>query len=246
MSRTLVWDIPTRLFHWLLVGGFVVTAVISLLLGEDSALFPYHAIIGLSLALMICLRIVWGIVGSRYARFRTFTFGPAAVIEYMKGVFSGGGKRHIGHNPGSAYAIFAMLALLLGLAVTGIMMGQGNESVEEIHEVLAYVMVGVVIAHILGVAVHTIRLRENIVASMIHGKKNAQLADGIGSSHSVAAVIFLVIAGAWSVGLVRNYDPTTQTTRLPVLGTAVQIGEAENEGGREHGGDNERHDDDDD
>lgn len=99
MNRVLIWDLPTRLFHWLLSGGFITAAVISLALGEDSPLFPYHAIIGLTIALMVCLRIIWGLAGTRYARFGTFIFGPAAVIEYMKGTLVGGGKRYIGHNP---------------------------------------------------------------------------------------------------------------------------------------------------
>lgn len=243
MNRVLIWDLPTRLFHWLLSAGFITAAVISLLLGEDSPLFPYHSIIGLTIALMVCLRVVWGIVGTRYARFGTFVFGPGAVIEYMKGTLVGGGKRSIGHNPGSAVAIFALLALVLAMAVTGVMMGRGNTSVKDLHEILAWVTVGVVVAHVLGVALHTIRHRENITASMIHGKKNAEPSDAIASPKPIIAVVFLVIAGAWAVGLVRNYIPATQTTTLPLVGTVLQLGENESgSGGKGNGG--EKNDDD--
>lgn len=234
--KNLVWDLPTRLFHWLFAAGFTVAAVIAFLLDDDSPLFPYHALIGLAIALMVSLRVVWGIIGSRYARFSSFAFGPAAVARYLTGALLGGAKRYSGHNPGSAYAIFAMLLLMVGLAATGIMMGRGNESVKELHEVLAYVMVGVVIAHVLGVVLHTVRHRENIVASMIHGKKDTDPADGIRSAHPVAAAVFLIIAGAWSFGLVRGFDPTTQTTKLPILGASLRIGEAEHEGGGKHSG----------
>jgi cytochrome b len=246
MNRTLIWDLPTRLFHWLLSSGFTAAAIISLALGEESPLFPYHAIIGLTIALMVVLRVIWGIVGTRYARFGSFIFGPGAVIEYMKGTLVGGGKRHIGHNPGSALAIFALLALVLALAVTGFMMGQGNEGVKEIHEILAWAAVGVVVVHVLGVALHTIRHRENITASMIHGKKNAEPSDSIKSAKPIVAVVFLVIAGAWAAGLVRNYDPATQTTTLPLFGTLLQLGENENEGGEGGGRDqqNQEHNDD--
>ncbi len=234
MNRVLIWDLPTRLFHWLLSGGFFAAAIISLALGEDSPLFPYHAIIGLTIALMVCLRIIWGIAGTRYAKFGSFIFGPAAVIEYTKGALTGRGKHYIGHNPGSALAIFALLALVLAMAVTGIMLGQGNEGVKEIHEILAWVTVGVVVAHVLGVALHTIRHRENITLSMIHGKKRAEPADAIASAKPIIAVIFLVIAGAWAFGLIRNYNPATQSTTLPLIGTVLQLGE--NEGGKEPGG----------
>jgi cytochrome b len=231
MTRVLVWDLPTRLFHLLLSSGFIAAAVIALWLGENSRLFPYHSIIGLTIALMICLRVVWGLVGTRYARFSSFVFGPRAVLEYMKGVLFGTGKRHIGHNPGSAYAIFVMLALVLALAATGILMGQGNKVAKELHEILAYIMVGVVIVHILGVVIHTLRRRENIIASMIHGQKDAEPGDAIRSSHPVVALVFLTIAGAWAFGLIRNFDPINQTTRLQFLGVTLQLGEAENEGG---------------
>lgn len=243
MPTTLIWDIPTRLFHWLLAAGFTVAAVIGFLVDDESPLFPYHAMIGLAIALMVCLRVVWGVVGSRHARFSSFAHGPAAVVRYLKAVLLGGGERHVGHNPGSAYAIFAMLLLILGLAATGIMLGRGVESVKEVHEVLAYVMLGIVAAHVLGVLLHTLRHRENIVASMFHGRKDADPSAGIPSSHPAAAAVFLIVAGAWSVGLVRNFDPATQTTKLPVLGASLQIGEAEHSRGE--GAARERHDDDD-
>lgn len=244
MNRVLIWDLPTRLFHWLLSGGFFAAAVISLALGDDSPFFPYHSIIGLTIALMVCLRIIWGVVGTRYAKFGTFIFGPGAVIEYMKGTLVGGGKRYIGHNPGSALAIFALLALVLAMAVTGIMMGQGNKGVKEIHEILAWVTVGVVVVHVLGVAFHTIRHRENITVSMIHGKKLAEPSDAIASARPIIAVIFLAIAGAWAGALLRNYNPATQTTTLPLIGTVLQLGE--NEGGKESGGTRSKKADDDD
>lgn len=241
MNRVLIWDLPTRLFHWLLSGGFVAAALIALVLGEDGPLFPYHAMIGLTIALMVCLRVIWGVVGTRYAKFGSFAFGPAAVIEYMKGTLVGGGKRYIGHNPGSAVAILALLALVLAMAVTGILMGQGNESVEDLHEILAWVTVGVAVVHVLGVALHTIRHRENITASMIHGEKSAERADAIGSAKPIAAVLFLLIAAAWAGALVRNYNPTTQTTTLPLLGSVLQLGE---EGGESEAGEEGEDDDD--
>jgi len=247
MNPVLIWDLPTRLFHWLLSAGFIAAAVIALAMGEHSPLFPYHAIIGLTIALMVALRIGWGIVGTRYARFGSFIFGPGAVVEYMKGAMIGGGKRHIGHNPGSAVAIFALLGLVLALGVTGFMMGQGNEVIKEVHEILAWTTVGVVVVHVLGVAFHTIRHRENITASMIHGRKRAEPSDGIASAQPIVAVLFLAIAGGWAFGLVRNYSPATQTTTLPLIGTSLQLGENENEGGEGGGREQrQRHDDDDD
>lgn len=233
MPRTLVWDVPTRLFHWLLATGFGGAASISMLLDDDGPLFPYHAMIGLTLSLMVGMRVIWGLVGTRYARFGSFAFGPRAVLAYIKSTLLGGGARHIGHNPGSAYAIFAMLLLLAALGVTGFMLGRGNEGVKEIHELCANVMLGVVGIHILGVALHTMRHRENITASMIHGKKAAEPADAIPSARPIFGVVFLAITAAWALGILWNYDPSTRSTTLPLIGAALQLGEAEHEG-RDH------------
>ena len=239
MNKQLVWDAPTRLFHWLFAAGFAVSAIIALGLDDDGPVFPYHAIIGLVLTMLVVLRIVWGFVGSTHARFSNFAFKPAAVPRYLKGALLGGAGRYVGHNPGSAYATFAMLALMIGLAVTGIIMGMGNEGVKEFHEVLAYLMVGVVTAHVLGVVLHVIRHRENIVAGMIHGRKTGEPGDAIRTSHPIIAGAMLVIVVAWSVGLVRNFDRATRTTSLPILGATLQLGEAE------HATEHEGHDDDD-
>lgn len=232
-SRILVWDLATRLFHWTLAGGFIAAATISLVLGDDSPLFPYHAIVGLTLVLMVGLRVAWGVVGTRYARFGSFAFGPSAIIEYSRGVLTGKGMRHIGHNPGSSLAIFLMLAIILGLGATGFMLGTGNESVKEIHELLSYSMLGVVAVHILGVIIHSVRHRENITASMVHGRKSGDPSASIKSAQPIAGVAFLLIVGAWAFGLVRAYDPATMTTRLPLLGTTLTLGENESEEGEE-------------
>jgi len=241
LPRTLIWDLPTRLFHIVLAVGFGGATIIALALGDDSALFPYHAMLGLTIGVAVVLRIIWGVVGSRYARFGSFMFGPAAVAEYMRGVLTRKGKMYLGHNPGSAYGIFAMLALVLGLAVTGIMLGQGNESVEDLHEILAYVMLAVVGAHVLGVAIHIVSHRENIIASMIHGRKDAEGSNGmsshgITSTHRVAAALFLLVIGWFLGALIANFDRTTSTTTLPILGTQLRLSEAEGEEGENRGG----------
>ncbi len=227
MKRVLIWDLPTRLFHGLFAIGFSIAALLALGFGEESRFFPYHAIIGLTLALMVIIRVLWGLIGSRYARFRSFLFKPADVAVYLSGVLTGRGGRHAGHNPGSAYAILAMLVVMLGLAITGIMMGTGNESVEEVHELLAYAMLALVGAHILGVIVHTVRYQDNITASMIHGRKTVDEQSGIRSARPVVAAVFLFICVGWIGALIRSYDPGTQSTWLPLVGMRLTLGEAE-------------------
>lgn len=239
MQRILVWDIPTRLFHWLLAGAFVGAFGIATLLGDDSGLFPVHMLLGGVMAFMVVLRVIWGFVGSRWARFATFAFGPAAVARYLKDSTGGETRRYAGHNPGASWAIFAMLALSLGLAATGLLMSTGGELVEELHEILAWSMVAVVGVHLAGIAVHTLRHRENIAASIVTGRKLGAPTDAIQGAHALVGVVFLGLTGAWGYGLVRNYDAATNQVRLPVTGQVISLGEGE-------GGEEEEGEDDDD
>ncbi|HRX84899.1 MAG TPA: cytochrome b/b6 domain-containing protein [Phycisphaerae bacterium] len=234
MERTLVFDLPVRLFHWLFAAGFLAAATIAIALGEHHWLFPYHALIGLVLVLMAAWRVVWGLAGSRYARFRALAFRPRAVIDYLHAELSGAGQEHVGHNPASAYAIFAFLILVFGLGTTGVMMGLGYDAVEEVHETLAWTMLAVVGIHLAGVIHYTVRHKRNIALSMVHGRKAADAQSGIASARPVAAVIFLVLVAAWAGGLVRGFNPTGPTIHVPIVGTALTIGENEHHDQPDH------------
>ena len=235
MSTTLIYDLPVRLFHWLLAAGFAAAATIALALGEHHRLFPYHAVIGLLLAVLVVLRLVWAVVGTRHARLNSLRHPPAALLSYLAAALIGRGQRYAGHNPASAYATLAMLALVLGLAATGVMMGRGNEAVKDAHEIMAYAFIAVAAVHICGVALHTARHKEAISLSMIHGRKDADPAAGIHSARPGAALALLAVTAATGAALLNAYDRGKQTLRLPAVGT-LQIGDAEDGPGAEPGG----------
>lgn len=230
MSRTLIFDLPVRVFHWLLAAGFTAAAVIALALGEHSRLFPYHAIIGLVLAALVLLRILWAFTGTRYARAGSLLHSPAALLRYLLAALTGRGERHAGHNPASAYAALAMFALILGLAVTGVMMARGNEAVEGAHEIMVYAFIAVSVAHLLGVALHTVRHKEAISLSMVHGRKDADPSAAIPSARPLAALALVLLTALWAGALFRAYDPASQRLTVPGLKTALQIGDAEDHG----------------
>jgi cytochrome b len=229
LPMRLIWDLPIRLFHWVFAAGFLVAAAIALLGGEDGPYFPYHAIIGLVLLFAICWRVIWGLVGSRYARFDAFPLAPRSLAGYLKDVVTGRGQPHVGLNPASAYVTLAMLALVTGLGVTGVMMGQGNEGVKDVHELLAYAMLAVVGAHLTGIVLHTIRHRENIALSMVHGRRNGPSDAAISSSHAPAALVFLLLTGTWAAALVASLNLQAGSITIPVLGTTLRVGETEHE-----------------
>ena len=231
MQRVLVWDIPTRLFHGLLTAGILCAFAIAQFAGESSSLFPFHSMLGVVVGAMLIFRIAWGFIGTRYARFRSFLFTPAAVIEYLKGVLTAQGGRYVGHNPGSSYAIFLMLGLSLLVVTSGLLLSGENEAAEEIHSITAYALIGVVAIHILGVILHTIRHRENIVLSMVTGRKDAQAGEEILSSAPLTGGMLALVAALLFAGLYRNFDPVSRQTTLPLIGTTIQLGEGESENG---------------
>lgn len=223
----LVWDLPIRLFHWIFAGGFLVAAAIALLGGEDSPYLPYHAIIGLVLLLVVCWRILWGLVGSRYARFDSFPLTPGSLASYLKDALTGRGQRHVGLNPASAYITLIMLGLVIGLGVTGVMMGQGNEGIKNLHELFAYAMLVAIAAHLTGILMHTIRHRENIALTMVHGRKDVAPEAATPSLHAPAALLFLLITAVWAAALVSLSNIQAGSINVPVLGTTLRVGEAE-------------------
>jgi cytochrome b len=227
MSKVLIWDAPTRMFHWLLAAGFFACFGIAQFAGEHSAWFPMHMILGLALGLVALLRVVWGLVGSRYARLSSLLYTPSELAAYLKGALTATSPRYAGHNPGSAYATIAILALILVVVATGLLMSQGIEAAKELHEVATYALTAIVGIHIVGVAWHSWRRHENLTAAMVTGRKEASPADSIASPRPFAAVLFAVLIVVMTGGLLRNYDRNLGQTRVPFLGTAIPLGEVE-------------------
>ncbi len=224
MKRILIWDLPVRLFHWIFALAFIAAFAIALSVDDDAGLFPVHMLLGGIMTFMVLLRVVWGFTGTRWARFETFIMKPGEILVYLVGAITGKAKRYAGHNPGSSLAAYLMFAILVGLAITGIMMGNGaGGSVEELHELLAWSMAIVVIAHLLGLLIHTVRHRENISRSMIDGRKIAEPADAIASARPVIALVFLALTALWTIGLINGFDSESGKLEMPVVGTVLEL-----------------------
>ena len=164
-----VWDILVRLFHWSLVASFAI----AWLSAEDGR--DLHEWAGYAAASLVAFRLVWGIVGTHYARFRQFVRGPRTVVAYLRDLVTGREARYLGHNPAGGAMILALLAVMAALCFTGWLYTTdtywGEELVEETHEVLANVLLALVGLHVLGVLVAGYRHHENLVRAMITGRK---------------------------------------------------------------------------
>lgn len=228
MSRQLVYDLPTRLFHWLFAGLFLTAFIIAKTIDDDSSWFNYHSLAGLTLGFLVLLRILWGIFGTQHARFSGFALDPRDLLAYFKGILSGEKKRWAGHNPASSWASITMFALALGLALSGYLMtsGPNKESFEDLHEIFANAFIITVILHVAGIVLHTIRYQEMIGLSMIDGKKDEVLvSQTLKSSQRGFGIILIGLVVAFGIGLFKNYDSQSQS--LQFFGTVLQLGESE-------------------
>jgi cytochrome b len=224
------WDLPTRLFHWTLAGLFIGAFAVAHVAEEHNPAFAIHMVLGLILLAALAFRLAWGVVGSRHARFGAFLYSPAALVGYLKDAFAGRDRPTPGHNPGSSWAIYGMLLLPLALVTTGLLAQPKREFFEDLHGALGWVMLAAVAAHLAGLAFHTWRHRENIALSMITGQRRGEPEQAIGSSHPVAALVFLVVVGGWATVVLRGHDPVAKVVRVPALGLTFPVAQKAPEG----------------
>jgi cytochrome b len=229
-ARSLVYDAPTRLFHWLFAGLFLTTFAIANLAGDEAPLFPLHMLAGILLASLVLLRLIWGLVGTRNARFGSFALHPRALFAYLRGVLTGGGARWAGHNPASSWAALLMTTCAVGLAITGLLMTTSGETeaYEEVHEVLANTFAITALLHVAGVVLHTLRCRDGFPRSMVDGRKqDVPEEERISSARPVMALWFLGLMATATFGLWNSYD--SQSNTLAMFGATMQLGENERE-----------------
>ena len=164
-----VWDPLVRLFHWALVAAFAAAWVTA------DEWERAHEIVGYAVIGLVAFRLVWGVVGTRYARFTDFVRGPREVIGYLEDAAAHRAPRYLGHNPAGGAMIVALLVMLVVVGATGYLLTTTTfwevEWVEELHEAAAYAMLVLVGLHVLGVIIASLEHGENLVRAMITGRK---------------------------------------------------------------------------
>jgi cytochrome b len=167
----MVWDPLVRVFHWTVALGVIANLSV---LRHDK---PVHIIVGYVVLAALAVRLVWGLVGSRHARFADFVPSPRRLLTYLQALRNRREPRYLGHNPAGAAMIVALLLLLAIAGVTGWMMGRdawwGVAWVEQLHETTANLLMLAAAAHILGAIVESLRHRENLPLAMVTGYKRA-------------------------------------------------------------------------
>lgn len=169
MKSVRVWDPLVRIFHWSLVTLF---AAIALIVDTESKL---HEMIGYGVMALIGLRLIWGFVGPRHARFSDFPPSVAASLEQVQEMATGRRHAHVGHSPLGALMIYNLLLALALIVVSGYMMTTntwfGIRWVKDLHEIAASWAEISALAHVAAVIVETRRLKVNLVRAMVTGVK---------------------------------------------------------------------------
>ena len=209
-SKVLVWDGPIRVFHWTLALSFAG----AFLTAESERWRDVHVLLGYTVLALVAFRLLWGLFGSRYARFKSFAYGPRDVLGYLKSLVTRSPRHYLGHNPAGSMVIYALLLLALATGISGYLHYNeiGGEWLEELHETLAYGMLGLVFVHIAGVVVSSLLHKENLVRAMVTGYKHGDPASGIRRPRWLVAVLLIgALAALW-----------TGVVQVPEIGASVQ------------------------
>ncbi len=200
-ARVLIWDLPVRLGHWLLAASFGIAYV----LGEADGLRNAHALFGYTVALIVAFRLVWGLVGTRPARFSALSLSPSAVLRYLRSLATGRPEHHLGHNPAGSWAVIALLGLLALTAASGAAAYNdiGPHWLEDVHEGLAQATLAMVALHVTAVIVSSLLHRENLPRAMLSGRKAAAGATdpqlrASGPRRMVAVLLLAAVAALWA------------------------------------------------
>ncbi len=182
-KRVMVWDLPTRLFHWLLV-VFVVVSFTTVNIGGNA--MPYHQKSGYIILALLLFRVGWGFFGSRTSRFATFVCSPAAVLRYASGLLHRASPKHLGHNPLGGWSIIATLLALLLQAGTGLFANDdiftegplahlvskaASDWLTRIHRLNSDLIVILVVIHVMAIIFYLLVKRDNLITPMITGFK---------------------------------------------------------------------------
>lgn len=199
-SEVKVWDVPTRVFHWVLV----LCCLGAVLTQESERWRLVHVTLGYSMAGLVAFRLLWGFWGTRYARFSNFVKGPSAVMAYVRAARAGRPEHTVGHNPVGALAVVAVLALVVILALSGYLIYNDLATgwVEALHEGAANLLYLVVGLHILGVLFSSRLHHENLVKAMITGNKQASASSAIARTYGAVGLLLMALVLAfWAMQL---------------------------------------------
>lgn len=168
MRSIKVWDLPVRICHWVLAGAVLANLAIT----EEGS--SSHELVGYIVAGVVVFRLIWGLIGTKHARFTDFFPTPSRLKAHFNALMEGKNTQELGHNPFAALMMFVLWGLVLTLGITGyfqVEMAHSPHWLEEIHEVAANSLIPCIILHIFAAIAMSYISKVNLIKAMITGKK---------------------------------------------------------------------------
>jgi cytochrome b len=217
--RVKVWDLSTRLFHWLLVGLIAVGVVTGFVTPEWW--MGVHIWAGYGLVALMAFRLVWGLFGPEYSRVVSFLYPPRDTLEHLRGLLLLRPPHYVGHNPTGALMVFALMGVLSALVATGLLVLGGEEkqgplsavisysvgdAAKHVHRWLVVLLLAMIAGHVAGVLIESLLMHDNLVRAMITGWKclppEAPVPTPRAARPGLAVVLLVVLAGG-AVGTIH-------------------------------------------
>jgi len=219
-TRVRVWDLPTRLFHWVLA-ACVLGSIVSAKIGGNA--MAWHFRFGYVVLTLLAFRLLWGFVGGRWSRFASFVYAPSTTLRYLRGQSRDDEHHHVGHNPLGAFSVFGFLALLLLQVSTGLVADDEISNAGPLVKLVSgatsslatnwhknfgqWLIITLIVLHLGAVTYYWLRQRSNLVAPMLHGDKplapHVPASDDGMRARALAAVLLVVCAAGvtWLISL---------------------------------------------
>lgn len=204
-----VWDLPTRLFHWVLA-AFFVASVVSAKIGGNA--MTWHFRFGLLALALLAFRLLWGFVGGRWSRFASFVYAPATVWRYLRGRGRPGEHLDVGHNPLGSFSVFALLVLLMVQVGTGLLADDEISNIGPLNRYVSgatalaatawhktwgqWLLLALVGLHIAAVLVYLLKQKINLIGPMWHGDKRLGAGTPAAADSAATRGLALVLAVA--------------------------------------------------
>lgn len=211
---TRVWDLPTRLFHWVLA-LCVVSSIVSAKIGGNAMV--WHFRLGYAVFALLAFRLVWGLVGGHWSRFARFIYSPRTVLRYLQGQSRADEHHDVGHSPLGAFSVFALLAVLAIQVATGLfaddeiantgplirfVSGETSLALTAWHKSWGqWLIIGLAVLHVVAIVFYLLARKRNLVRPMLLGDKPLPAGTPASADHWTARGLALVVMALCAAGV---------------------------------------------
>ena len=214
-GKVLVWDLPIRLFHWGFAGSFSLSLVLGTFYHPEGIIFKYHMISGIMAVVFLGMRLTLGFVGSRHNRWLHYFVSPVGLFRYLAATLRGRPSGKEVHNPATVCVAWLMYLSLVGLIWTGF-----NPDLGEVwHKRFSNAFTVLIIAHLSGLLLHTVRHRDGIALAMISGNKIGHPDDALTHSSRLVGWLLLLSSVIIATLLMVYFDADSSRLEIPGLPT---------------------------